>query len=152
MLNSLHYFASMLDRGQLTALLGRIWVLHAQQLDALLKQQSIDLTADQYRLMHLLWSRNGAHQEYYARKLGRDRSALTRMLDTLEEKKYLERVDDQQDQRAKMVFLTEGGRQLELAAEQCANEVLLQMWDGMASEEREQLSDFLNRLLHNIQG
>lgn len=141
----------MLDRGQLTVLLGRIWVLHAQQLDILFRQHKIELTADQYRLMHLLWTRNGAHQEYYARKLGRDRSALTRMLDTLEEKGYLERVDDRQDQRAKMVFLKTLGKQLEEQVEQCANEVLLQMWDGIASEEREQLNDFLNRLLHNIQ-
>lgn len=141
----------MLDRGQLTALLGRIWVLHAQQLDSLFKKNQLELTADQYRLMHLLWTRNGAHQEYYARKLGRDRSALTRMLDTLEEKGYLERVDDLQDQRAKMVVLKEAGKQLEKQAEQCANEVLLQMWDGIASEEREQLNDFLNRLLHNVQ-
>ena len=87
----------MLDRGQLTALFGRVWVLHAQQLDLVFKKEGLMLTADQYRLMHLLWTRNGAHQEYYARKLGRDRSSLSRMLQFLEKEGLLTRQDDAQD-------------------------------------------------------
>ena len=140
----------MLDRGQLTALFGRIWVLHAQQLDLVFKKEGLPITADQYRLMHLLWTRNGAHQEYYARKLGRDRSALSRMLQHLEKEGFLSRMDDEQDQRAKSVHLTPAGQQLESRAEACANEVLLQMWEGFASEEREQLNEFMSRLRYNL--
>jgi len=140
----------MLDRGQLTALFGRVWVLHAKQLDLVLKKEGVPLTADQYRLMHLLWTRNGAHQEYYARKLGRDRSALSRMLQFLEKEGLLTRKDDVQDQRAKTVQLTPAGQQLQTRAEACANEVLLLMWEGFASEEREQLNEFVSRLRYNL--
>jgi DNA-binding MarR family transcriptional regulator len=142
----------MLDRGQLTAMLGRVWALHALHLDKAFREAQLELTADQYRLMHLLWLRNGAHQEYYARKLGRDRSALTRMVQLLEQKGWIERVADEGDQRALKVQLTESGKQLELPAETVATEVLLRMWDGLASEEREQLNDILSRLRYNLMG
>lgn len=142
----------MLDRGQLTAMLGRIWVLHALELDQALRKAAIPLTADQFRLMQLLWTRDGGHQEYYARKLGRDRSALTRMIQLLEKAGYLERLADQGDQRAKKVALTPKGWELQVPAEACANEILLKMWEGFMSEEREQLSDMLSRLRHNLMG
>lgn len=142
----------MLDRGQLTALLGRVWALHALQLDQAFRAAQLELTADQYRLLHLLWLRNGAHQEYYARKLGRDRSAITRMLQLLEQKGWIERIADETDQRARKVQLTEAGQQLQSGVEAVANEVLLRMWDGLASEEREQLSDILSRLRYNLMG
>lgn len=140
----------MLDRGQLTALFGRIWVLHALQLDQGFREKGVPLTADQYRLMHLLWTRNGAHQEFYARKLGRDRSAITRMIQLLEKQGFVRRVDDESDQRAKKVQLTEAGEALQLSAESVANEILMKMWDGFMSEEREALNDYLSRLRHNL--
>jgi len=140
----------MLDRGQLTALLGRIWVLHALQLDQVFRERGVPLTADQYRFMNLLWTRNGAHQEFYARKLGRDRSAITRMIQLLEKQGFVQRVDDDSDQRAKKVQLTPAGEALQIAAESVANEILMKMWDGFMSEEREALNDYLSRLRHNL--
>ncbi|MFN3529678.1 MAG: MarR family winged helix-turn-helix transcriptional regulator [Bacteroidia bacterium] len=142
----------MLDRGQLTALFGRIWNMHALRLDQVFREAGLGITADQYRLMHLLWTRNGAHQEFYARKLGRDRSSLTRMLQGLEQQQLLIRSDDPADKRARLVLLTEAGKALEAQVEPLANEVLLQMWDGLASEEREQLNDILSRLRYNLMG
>ncbi len=142
----------MLDRGQLTAMLGRIWVLHALELDQAFRKAGVPLTADQYRLMNLLWTRDGGHQEYYARKLGRDRSAITRMIQLLEQEGYLTRMADQGDQRAKKVALTPKGWELQSAAEVCANEILLKMWEGFMSEEREQLNEMLSRLRHNLMG
>lgn len=142
----------MLDRGQLTALFGRIWAMHALKLDHAFKAAGIGITADQYRLMHLLWTRNGAHQEYYARKLGRDRSALTRMLQGLEQQGLVERADDPADKRTRLVWLTAIGTELQSSVEPVANEVLLQMWEGFASEERELLNDMLSRLRYNLMG
>ena len=52
----------------------------------------------------------------------------------------------------KKVALTEKGWALQAPAEACANEILLKMWDGFMSEEREQLSDMLSRLRHNLMG
>lgn len=140
----------MLDRGQLTALFGRIWVLHALQLDKAFRDRGVPLTADQYRLMNLLWTRNGAHQEYYARKLGRDRSAITRMVQLLEKQGFVKRLEDRADQRAKKVALTEEGESLQTVAEMVANEILMKMWDGFMSEEREALNEYLSRLRHNL--
>ena len=72
------------------------------------------------------------------------------MLQFLEKEGLLTRQDDAQDQRAKSVHLTPTGQQLQVRAEACANEVLLQMWEGFASEEREQLNEFMSRLRYNL--
>jgi len=140
----------MIDRESLIVLLGKIWNTHAVKLEQKLKANKVAITADQYRLLSLLWERDGAHQEYYARLLGRDRSALSRMLHLLESRKLLIREDDELDQRVKLIKLTEAGKKLQPIAEACALEVLYPMWEGFASEEREQLAEFLQRLTHNL--
>lgn len=60
-------------------------------------------------LVHLSEGRDGQSQKHLAARLGIDASSLVRLLDILERQSLIERRPDQNDGRARRVFLTPDG-------------------------------------------
>jgi DNA-binding MarR family transcriptional regulator len=99
--------------------------------------------------MYLVCSQPAAHQEYYARKLGRDRSSLTRMIQQLEKSGMLTRIPSDHDRRSLQVAPSTKGVEWALKANKVADEAMRQLWEGIAAEERETLNSLLMRLRGN---
>jgi len=140
----------MSERLQLSLLLSLVVNRQAVALDAALRAGGIPFGVEQYRLMYLVCIQPGAHQEFYARKLGRDRSSLTRMLQPLEKGGFLRRFRPENDLRSLHVEPTEVGADWVLQARPVVGEVLRTMWEGIAAEERELLNLLLLRLRGNV--
>ncbi|MBM3918093.1 MAG: MarR family transcriptional regulator [Sphingomonadales bacterium] len=143
------HISNMSERLQLSLLLSHVVSRQAVILDAAFRENGIPFTAEQYRLMYILCGQPGAHQEFYARKLGRDRSSLTRMLQPLERSGLLRRVQSENDRRSLHVEPTEIGADWVRQARPVADEVMRKLWEGIAAEERELLNSLLVRLRGN---
>lgn len=139
----------MSERLQLSLLLSHVVSRQAVILEAAFRSHNIPFSAEQYRLMYLLCAQPAAHQEYYARKLGRDRSSLTRMLQQLEKSGMLIRVHSEHDRRSMHVEPTKMGDNWVQKARSVADEAMRQLWEGIAAEERELLNGLLIRLRGN---
>jgi len=139
----------MSERLQLSLLLSHVVSRQAVILEAAFREQGVPFTAEQYRLMYLVCSQPAAHQEYYARKLGRDRSSLTRMLQQLEKSGMLVRVASDHDRRTLQVEPSKKGEDWAQKAQKIADEAMRQLWEGIAAEEREILNSLLVRLRGN---
>lgn len=74
------------------------------------EQTGIKLTIAQYALLHTI---SQEHEEVIlkdvAEKMGKDKSAIVRMVDQLEKKELLRRVVDQNDRRKNLLFVTKKG-------------------------------------------
>jgi DNA-binding MarR family transcriptional regulator len=79
-----------------------------------------------------------------------DNSTVTRLVETLEKKDYLERRREEQDRRVVSVYLTERGEDivalLELSEDKLGEIVL----ESIPEEKREQLKETLEELLWNL--
>lgn len=92
----------------------------------------------------------GVDMSTLALRLGLDNSTVTRLVETLEKKDYLERRREEQDGRVVSVYLTERGEDivalLELSEDKLGEIVL----ESIPEEKREQLKETLEELLWNL--
>ncbi|GLO62785.1 MarR family transcriptional regulator [Vibrio sp. MACH09] len=74
--------------------------------------QQLDLTYSQYLVMMVLWQTNGINVKTLGEKLYLDSGTLTPLLKRLESKSLVERKRSLEDERVRMLYLTEKGAQL----------------------------------------
>lgn len=84
-----------------------------------------------------------------AREMMTDAGAMTRMLDRLEGKGFLERKRSSEDRRIVKVVLTDKGKELADQMMQVAVDVLNQHLSGFTEAELAQFKDFLRRMTAN---
>ncbi|QSX33020.1 MarR family transcriptional regulator [Shewanella avicenniae] len=70
---------------------------------------SLDLTYPQYLAMLVLWQNDGASVKYLGEKLHLDSGTLTPLLKRLEAKGLLKRGRSEQDERVRVIELTDAG-------------------------------------------
>lgn len=76
--------------------------------------------------------------------------AMTRLLDKLEAKGLIVRVDDPADRRALHIHLTEAGTAIWRDIYECGKRVRERAMTGMSDAEREQLTQLLERVRDNL--
>ncbi len=81
-------------------------------LDYNLAQAGYDLSAEHMILLGILRDHEGVNQQTLTEYMFRDKTATTRWIDFLEEKKLVVRVPDKTDRRQKMIFLTREGKEM----------------------------------------
>jgi len=131
-------------------LLGMLWFRLNRRLSANLKQAGLSITADQLRLLAQLSENGSCNQLFLAKQLGRDRSALTRMIQQLEKRGWVSRRPDKDDRRAFTVVLTDAGQELQETAAVISQQTLDELWAGFRNEEKDQCSDYLFRMAQNV--
>ena|SRR5208337_4952449 len=72
-------------------------------------QAGIDLTAEQWGAMLLLWNQDGRKQQEIAQGLALEKSTVSRLLDGLEKQGLAVRTQDPNDSRQKLIILTDMG-------------------------------------------
>ena len=84
-------------------------VLLRQQIQEKIKENGINLTFEMLEVLSCLWRRDGIIQQEIADYTLRDKSSLTYLLDNLVKRKLVARVEDENDRRNKLIFLTPEG-------------------------------------------
>jgi len=84
-------------------------VLLRQQIQEKIKENGINLTFEMLEVLSCLWRRDGIIQQEIADYTLRDKSSLTYLLDNLVKRKLVSRVEDENDRRNKLIFLTQEG-------------------------------------------
>ena len=110
----------------------------------------MDITHDQGRVLGPIWKQKGISQKEIAEYCGKDKTSVTKIIDTLEKKNLLVRYSDQIDQRIKRVVLSNKGKDLMKnvmpVIEQTRNEVL----SGIKSKEVETFKIVLRKIYNNL--
>ncbi|QUN07669.1 MarR family transcriptional regulator [Shewanella yunxiaonensis] len=106
--------------------------------------EQLQLTYPQYLVMMVLWENNGISVKLLGEQLHLDSGTLTPLLKRLEAKGLVCRGRSQQDERMRVLALTEAGR----ALRELAMNIPLQMFcrTGLAPEQFTDLKQLCDRL------
>ena len=75
-------------------------------------KSGLDISLDQWMVIGPIWQLESASQKELGEITLKDKTSITRLVDMLEKKNLVVRVEDQIDHRIKRVILTNAGKQL----------------------------------------
>lgn len=78
-----------------------------------IRNNSIDLTFEMLQIMAYLWKKEGVNQQELADQTFKDKASLTYLINNLESKGLVNRVEGLKDRRNKEIYLTDKGKELE---------------------------------------
>jgi DNA-binding MarR family transcriptional regulator len=121
-----------------------------QNIQVKIKEHSINITFEMLEVMSCLWQKDGTNQQEIADLTLRDKSSMTYLIDNLVKRQMVRRVEDENDRRNKLIFLTEEGKALKARLDPWVAE----FYDTAIGEvEIKALRDgitLLNKMLENI--
>ncbi|MEM9887120.1 MAG: MarR family transcriptional regulator [Bacteroidota bacterium] len=114
------------------------------------KNLHLDLTSDQWIILKRVSEQEGINQKDLATSTFKEPASVTRILDILDRKGYVERRSTPQDRRMFELYLTEDGRSVVDKVIPAALAGRAKGIEGFSEEEVQQLIDLLDRLYRNF--
>jgi len=111
-------------------------------------KKDIDLQHAQYAVLKVLWCCEGISQSRLSRLLGKDPAAISRALNYLESKGYIERRGS--NGKTNGIFLTEYANSRKEEIEAVADLVTYKATSGMTQHQKDLLKQLLNTIYDNI--
>ena len=113
-------------------------------------ENQVEITPEQWFILFRLYEQDGLSQSDLADKLLQDHPNITRMIDALEAKTIIRRDNDPEDRRRYVLHLSEEGRRLVERLFPVVVARRMQIFNGIAAEEIEQLHATLNVIEKNL--
>ena len=96
---------------------------YTKTLNRAFQQAGYDLSREQFELLQVLWEGDHIYQQAISRKLQKDKYNVTKLLNTLTKRGFVQRTMSQEDRRNNFVILTEKGMQVQKALLQIEEQV-----------------------------
>ena len=96
---------------------------YTKTLNRAFQQAGYDLSREQFELLQVLWEGDHINQQAISRKLQKDKYNVTKLLNTLTKRGFVQRTMNQEDRRNNFVILTEKGMQVQKALLQIEEQV-----------------------------
>lgn len=110
-----------------------------------------ELTPNEVRALLFVGRHPMRTQKDLVEHSGNDKGQTARMLATLEEKGWLERVPHPQDARSRCLRLSSAGQAVFERMRERRRSITVQMLQGFSEEQQRVLQDFLERMLENLE-
>lgn len=108
------------------------------------------ITIDQWVLLKIVDERKQISQVELAQVAHKDTASITRILDLLQKKKLIQRIDDEYDRRKYMISLTAEGQAFVLRNIPIVDQLRNQIVDGISEEELRSLKSILAKIRENV--
>lgn len=113
--------------------------------------RKLDLTYAHFRVLQVLFEKDGQQIGDIARSIVMRQPALSRVIDQMEVRKLVQRKQDKDDSRYMRVYLTKTGKQHYEQAWPAAHQIMTRALEVVSNEERSQLCDVLIRMDNHMQ-
>ena len=110
----------------------------------------LDISLDQWLVLGPIWKNEGIAQKDIAEYCGKDKTSITKIINTLEKKNLVVRVPDQLDHRVKRVVLSNKGKELFLNVLPVIEETRDELRSGISDKEIESLITVLTKVYRNL--
>ncbi|NGP87231.1 MarR family winged helix-turn-helix transcriptional regulator [Fodinibius halophilus] len=108
------------------------------------QEEDIALTIEQYFILNIIENDESLILKELAEILDRDNSAVVRHITKLENKHFLARAKDPDDQRRKILLVTRKGLNMLEQARKIAQEVNNELWQDIPEEKMKYLNNFFS--------
>ncbi|MEL6863075.1 MAG: MarR family transcriptional regulator [Bacteroidota bacterium] len=115
-----------------------------------LKQAGIDITSDQWILLKSIHEEEGLNQRALAEKTFKEPASITRILDILEKKNWVERRSIENNRRTYGLYMTKAGSDMVKQILPLAVEIRAEGTKGISPKEVDQFSRLLIKLFENF--
>jgi len=121
-----------------------------QYAQAAFAEHKLDLTVDQWTVLKAIYENPDLSNKELAEKCGKDQPTLTRIIDILIKKEFVERTNHDSDRRAlKLRMLPKGVEKIQEIAPRVA-EFRKQAWQNLNEEDFEHFLRILNTIHNNL--
>jgi len=121
-----------------------------QYIQVKLKAHGINMTFEMLEVMSVLWKNDGINQQELADQTLKDKSSMTYLIDNLVKRKLVQRMEDDNDRRNKLIYLTEEAKVLQKEICPWVSEVYgIATVDLNAADLQDSLSVF-NKMIENL--
>ena len=114
------------------------------------REHGEDITPEQWAVLIRLWERDGVTQNALSDATFRDKPTMSRILDSMEKRGFVERRVDPEDARARLIHLTRRGRSLRTKLVPVAEEIVERMTRGIDTRALDTTRETLRRMFHNL--
>ncbi len=111
--------------------------------------RDFNITPQQWHALNRLWQEHGISQAELAKRTYKDYSYTTRLVDDLEKKELVVRVNDSEDRRVNKVYLTEAGRELKYRIIPAFMEMSEKLREGLSDDDLSELRRLCSKLTEN---
>ena len=125
----------MEDVRELVTYLSRAEKGYTKLLNRAFIKAGYDLSREQYELLRVLWVEDHVNQQTISLRLQKDKYNVTKLLNTLTKRGFLERKMCQEDKRNNFVVLTDKGVQVQQTLNKIEEQIHLDLTFAIASEE-----------------
>lgn len=115
------------------------------------KLAPLNLTPEQWIVLMQLSETNGISQTEIARKIYKDTSTTTRLLDNLEKKEFIKRVPHHEDRRTILIYISEKALELNDKTFPVVSEILTKACKDIPEVNINQLKNLLNVIYKNLE-
>ena len=131
-------------------LIGQIHRLSTNQFVHNSHKFGLDISMDQWIVLGPIWENKGISHKEISEYCMKDKTSVTKIVDTLEKKNLVVRVTDQLDHRIKRVVLSNKGKELFLKAIPVMELTRDQLRSGITKQEIESLRYVLTKIYNNL--
>lgn len=110
------------------------------------------ISAQDFGILNFLWKKDGVKHADIAEHMLRDKTTITRRIDSLVKKGILLRKTDTKDRRISRVYLTKLGRNIQPILIQAVLDFHQESLAGVSSEDLDITLNTLNKIIHNQKG
>mgnify|MGYP001479358816 CR=1 FL=1 len=110
----------------------------------------LDISLDQWMVLVPLWQLESASQKELGEMCLKDKTTITRIIDALEQKNLVVRIEDQIDHRIKRVVLTNAGKQLFLDVLPIMEKTREEVRGNIPKKDIDTFKSVLSKILENL--
>ena len=118
---------------------------------AKLNDEEIKISTEQLRLLQAICLKEeDVIQKDMAEMMGKDKSSILRLIDSLEEKELIRRVVDNKDRRKNYLMVTKIGYRVMKRYKVIVNELILEIQQGLNKSDKDAFSKVVNHITIKI--
>ena len=131
-------------------LIGQVHRLSTKKFVQNSHNSGLDISMDQWIVLGPIWENEGISHKEISEYCLKDKTSVTKIIDTLEKKNLVVRVPDQLDHRVKRVVLSNKGKELFLQAIPIMELTRDELRDGITEQDIESLRSVLTKIYNNL--
>ncbi|MRT94421.1 MarR family winged helix-turn-helix transcriptional regulator [Ancylomarina sp. 16SWW S1-10-2] len=117
-----------------------------------LNDEEITLSTDQYELLQAIsLKEEDVIQKDMAEIMGKDKSAILRLIDSLEEKELIRRVVDNKDRRKNYLMITKIGYRVLKKYSKIIDKLIFDIQQGVSDSDKDTFLKVINHIRINVQ-
>ncbi len=120
------------------------------ELEQIFQKNGYDITAQQWMILSIVYENEGISQNELAVRSKKDKTNITRIIEKLESKRFIERIQSDSDKRMLLVFPTDLGKKTRENLSDLALEVIKKSTSNISNEEQEICINILKKIYTNL--